>query len=436
MSDRANQLNLIPMSYKFETLQIHAGHQPDSDTLSRAVPIYQTTSYVFRDADHAAALFDLREPGHIYTRISNPTVEVFEKRIAALEGGTGALAVASGHAAQFIALNNILKPGDNLISSPFLYGGTLNQFKHSFKNLSVDVRFSLSDQVDDFEKLIDSNTRGLYVETISNPSFSIPDFEAFARLGEKHGIPLIVDNTFAGGGYLCKPIDYGANIVVESATKWIGGHGTTIAGVIIDGGNFPWDNGLFPQLTEPSPEYHGFKWFEKFKNQAFIVRARTIGLRDFGPSLSAFDAFLLLQGLETLSLRLDRQCENTLALAQYLQKNPRVENVGYPGLPEDKNHQLGKKYLSNGYGGVLTFILKGDKLVNRHLVEKFKLVSHLANVGDSRTLIIQPAATTHQQLSEAEQIAAGVHPNLFRVSVGFEHIEDIINDFDQAINQL
>lgn len=424
------------MSYKFETLQIHAGHQPDSDTLSRAVPIYQTTSYVFRDADHAAALFDLKEAGHIYTRISNPTVEVFEKRIAALEGGTGALAVSSGHAAQFIALNNILKPGDNLISSPFLYGGTLNQFRHSFKNLGVDVRFSVSDQVVDFEKLIDQNTRGLYVETISNPGFSIPDFEAFARLGEKYGIPLIVDNTFAAGGYLCRPIDYGANIVVESATKWIGGHGTTIAGVIIDGGNFPWDNGKFPQLTEPSPEYHGFKWFEQFKNQAYIVRARTIGLRDFGPSLSPFDAFLLLQGLETLSLRLDRQCENTLKLAEFLHKHPRVEKVGYPGLPGDQNHSLAKKYLSNGFGGVLTFILKGDKLANRHLVEKFKFVSHLANVGDSRTLIIQPSATTHQQLSEAEQIAAGVHPNLFRVSVGLEHIDDIIIDFEQAINQL
>ncbi|MCX6223375.1 MAG: aminotransferase class I/II-fold pyridoxal phosphate-dependent enzyme [Bacteroidia bacterium] len=398
------------MSYKFETLQIHAGHQPDSDTLSRAVPIYQTTSYVFRDADHAAGLFALTEAGHIYTRISNPTVEVFEKRIAALEGGTGALAVASGHAAQFIALNNILKPGDNLISSPFLYGGTLSQFRHSFKNLGVDVRFAVSDQPVDFERLIDSKTRGLYLETISNPGFSIPDFETFARLGEKFGIPLIVDNTFAGGGYLCKPIEYGANIVVESATKWIGGHGTTIAGVIVDGGNFPWDNGLFPQLTEPSPEYHGIKWFEKFKNQAFIVRARTIGL--------------------------DRQCENTLALAKYLQKHPKVEKVGYPGLPDDPNHPLALKYLKHGFGGVLSFILKGDKQINRHLVEKFSIVSHLANVGDSRTLIIQPAATTHQQLSEADQIAAGVHPNLFRVSVGLEHIDDIIEDFEQAIYQI
>jgi O-acetylhomoserine/O-acetylserine sulfhydrylase len=424
------------MPYRFETLQIHAGHQPDSDTLSRAVPIYQTTSYVFRDADHAAGLFELKESGYIYSRISNPTVEVFEKRIAALEGGSGALAVSSGHAAQFIALNNILKAGDNLISSPFLYGGTVSQFRHSFKNLGIEVRFAKSDRPEDFEGLIDSKTRGIYVETISNPGFSIPDIEAFARLGEKNGIPLIVDNTFAGGGYLCKPIDYGANIIVESATKWIGGHGTTIAGVIVDGGNFPWDNGNFPQLTEPSPEYHGFKWVEQFKNQAYIIRARTIGLRDFGPSLSAFDAFLLLQGLETLSLRLDRQCDNALRLANYLQNHPNVEKVGYPGLSNDPNHDMAQKYLKNGYGGVLSFILKGDKLQNRHLVEKFQIVSHLANVGDSRTLIIQPSATTHQQLSEAEQIAAGVHPNLFRVSVGLEHIADIIEDFEQAIGKL
>jgi len=424
------------MSYKFETLQVHAGHQPDSDTLSRAVPIYQTASYVFHDADHAANLFALNESGYIYTRLGNPTVDVFEKRMAALEGGVGALAVSSGHAAQFIALNNILRLGDNLVSSPFLYGGTVSQFKHTFKNLGVEVKFAETDRPADFEKLIDSKTRGIYVETISNPGFSIPDFEAFARLGEKHGIPLIVDNTFAGGGFLCRPIDYGANIVVESATKWIGGHGTTLAGVIIDGGNFPWDNGLFPQLTEPAPEYHGIKWFEQFGSQAFIVRARTIGLRDFGSSMNAIDAFLLLQGLETLSIRMERQCQNTLVLAEYLQKHPKVEKVGYPGLANDPNHHLALKYLKNGFGGVLSFILKGDKQVNRHLVEKLSIVSHLANVGDTRTLIIQPSATTHQQMSEAEQIAAGVHPNLFRVSVGLEHIDDIIGDFEQAINKL
>ncbi len=424
------------MSYHFETLQIHAGHAPDRDTLSRAVPIYQTTSYLFRDADHAAALYELAEPGHIYSRISNPTVEVFEKRMAALEGGSGALAVSSGHAAQFIALNNILRPGNNLVSSPFLYGGTLSQFKHAFKNLGVEVRFAATDRAKDFKPLIDSLTRGIYLETISNPGFSVPDFEQFSLLGTQYGIPLIVDNTFAGGGYLCRPLQHGANIVVESATKWIGGHGTTIAGVIVDGGNFPWDNGNFPQLTEPAPEYHGIPWYTRFGNQAFITRARSIGLRDFGPSLSAFDAFLLLQGLETLSLRLERQCKNALALAEWLLSHPQVEKVSYPGLTGDSNHANAARYLVNGFGGVLTFILKGSKERNRRLVEKFKLVSHLANVGDTRTLIIQPSATTHQQLSEAEQLAAGVHPNLFRVSVGVEHIEDIISDFDQAIKQL
>ncbi len=421
---------------KFETLQIHAGHTPDSDTLSRAVPIYQTSSYIFRDADHAAGLFDLTEPGFIYSRIGNPTVDIFEKRIAALENGVGAIAVSSGHAAQFLALNNILRLGDNLVSSPFLYGGTVSQFRHSFKNLGVEVRFAKSDKPSDFEQLIDEKTRGIYVETISNPGFSVPDFESFAALGSKHGIPLIVDNTFAAGGYLCRPIDYGANIVVESATKWIGGHGSTIAGVIIDGGNFSWDNGKFPHFTEPSPEYHGIPWFKQFGNQAFIVRARTIGLRDFGPSISALDAFLLLQGVETLSLRVDRHCGNTLALASWLQSHPQVERVSYPGLPGDPNHDLARKYLHNGFGGVLSFILKGDKQRNRHLVEKFSLASHLANVGDTRTLIIQPAATTHQQLSEADQLAAGVHPNMFRVSVGLEHIDDIIADFQQAISKI
>ena len=421
---------------KFETLQIHAGHTPDSDTLSRAVPIYQSTSYVFKDADHAAGLFDLTQPGYIYTRIGNPTVDVLEKRIAALEGGSGALAVASGHAAQFIALNNILRFGQNMISSPYLYGGTISQFKHSFKNLGIEVRFAASDRPEDFKSLIDGNTRGIFLETISNPGFSVPDFEKFALLCDQYQLPLIVDNTFAGGGFLCRPIEYGANVVVESATKWIGGHGTTIAGVIVDGGNFNWGNGKFPQLTEPSPEYHGIKWFEQFGNLAYIVRARTIGLRDFGPSINAFDAFQLLQGLETLSIRLERQCDNTLTLAKWLKSHPMVEKVNYPGLPEDPNHEKASKYLANGYGGVLSFILKGDKTHNRRLVEYFNFVSHLANVGDTRTLIIQPAATTHQQLSEADQLAAGVHPNMFRVSLGIEHIEDIIEDFEQALKKL
>ena len=421
---------------KFETLQVHAGQRPDTDTLSRAVPIYQSTSFVFRDADHASGLFDLTEPGYIYSRIGNPTVDVFEQRMAALEGGVGALAVSSGHAAQFVALANLLRPGDNLVSSPFLYGGTVSQFRHSFRNLGFEVRLAKSDHPDDLHREIDEKTRGIYVETISNPGFSVPDFEALASLGARYGIPLIVDNTFGGGGFLCRPIEYGANLIVESATKWIGGHGTTIAGVIIDGGNFPWDNGLFPHMTEPSPEYHGIPWFKQFGNQAFIVRARTIGLRDFGPSLSPFDAFLLLQGLETLSIRMERQCANTLELAHWLKSHPRVERVSYPGLPGDPSYLLASKYLRGGFGGVLSFILKGEKDSTRRLVEKFRLVSHLANVGDCRTLIIQPAATTHQQLSEADQLAAGVHPNLFRVSVGLEHIDDLIEDFSQAIEQI
>ncbi len=421
---------------KYETLQIHAGHQPDSETHSRAVPIYQSTSYVFKTADHAASLFNLQEPGFIYTRIGNPTVDVLEKRIAALEGGVGAIAVSSGHAAQFLALNNILQPGQNLVSSPFLYGGTVSQFRHSFRNLGIDVRFAASDRAADLETLIDEKTRGLYVETISNPGFSVPDFEKLGRVADKHGIPLVVDNTFAGAGFLCRPIRYGAHIVVESATKWIGGHGTTLAGVIVDGGNFNWHNGKFPQFTDPAPEYHGISWHKQFGNAAFIVRARTIGLRDFGPSLNAIDAFLLLQGIETLSLRMERQCENAMKLALWLGKHPNVERVSYPGLPKDPSFKLASRYLENGFGGVLSFILKGEKARNRHLVEKFQFVSHLANVGDTRTLIIQPSATTHQQLSEAEQLSAGVHPNLFRVSLGIEHIDDIIQDFEQAIANL
>lgn len=422
--------------FKFETLQVHAGQIPDPVTLSSAVPIYQTTSYVFRNADHAANLFELTEPGYIYSRIGNPTVEVFEQRMAALEGGVGALAVSSGHAAQFIALTNLLQPGTNLVSSPYLYGGTFSQFRHSFRHLGIEVRLAKSDHPDDLLREIDQNSRGIYVETISNPGFLVPDFEALATLASRFGIPLIVDNTFGGGGYVCKPIDYGANIIVESATKWIGGHGTTMAGVIIDAGNFRWENGLFPQMTEPAPEYHGIKWSKQFENQAFIVRARAVGLRDFGPALNAIDAFLLIQGLETLSIRLERQCDNAMELARWLQSHPQVERVSYPGLPNHPSHHLAKKYLSHGFGGVFSFILKGEKSQTQHLVEKFSLVSHLANVGDSRTLIIQPAATTHQQLSEKDQIAAGVHPNLFRVSVGLEHIDDLKDDFAQAFDQI
>jgi len=421
---------------KFETLQVHAGHTPDSETLSRAVPIYQTTSYVFKNAEHAANLFGLKEFGNIYTRLMNPTTDVFEKRIAAHEGGVAALAVASGHAAQFIAITNIAGSGDNLVSSPYLYGGTFNQFKVTFKNLGIEARIAADLNPDNFEKLIDDKTKAIYLETIGNPSFSVPDFEKFAALAKKHDLPLIVDNTFGCGGALFRPLEHGANIVVESATKWIGGHGSSLGGVIVDGGNFNWNNGRFPQLTEPSEGYHGLKFFETFGNLAYIIKTRVEGLRDWGPAISPFNSFLLIQGLETLSLRVERIAWNTLELAKWLKAHPKVVDVSYPGLEADPNHELAKKYLQNGFGGVLSFSVKGSLEGTKKVVESLQLVSHLANVGDVRTLIIQPAATTHQQLSPEEQLGAGVLPNALRVSVGIEHIDDIKADFEQALNQL
>ena len=425
-------------NYRFETLQLHAGQEVDPTTLSRAVPIYQTTSYVFKNSEHGANLFALKEFGNIYTRLMNPTTDVFEKRIAALEGGVAALAVASGHSAQFIALTNILGSGDNFVSTSHLYGGSYNQFKVTFKRLGINVKFVKDDKVADFEKQIDSKTKAIYLETIGNPEFNIPDFEEFGKLANKYKIPLVVDNTFGGAGYLFKPLKHGANIVVESATKWIGGHGTTMGGVIVDGGNFDWSSGKFPQFTEPSEGYHGLKFWEvfgsegPFGNIAFIIRARVEGLRDYGPAISPFSSFLLLQGLETLSLRLQRQTENALALAQWLEKHPKVEKVNYPGLQSSPYHNLAKKYLKNGFGGVFSFTIKGTKENATKFVDSLKLVSHLANVGDAKTLIIQPSATTHSQLSDSEQLTAGVEPASLRVSAGFEHIEDIKEDFEQA----
>ncbi|WP_319227906.1 O-acetylhomoserine aminocarboxypropyltransferase/cysteine synthase [Draconibacterium orientale] len=423
----------------FETLQLHAGQQPDSATNSRAVPIYQTSSYVFNDADHAANLFALKEFGNIYTRIMNPTSDVFEQRIAALEGGVAALSVASGHAAQFIALNNILDIGDNIVSSPYLYGGTYNQFKVTFKRLGIEARLTEDLEAASFEKLIDENTKAIYLETIGNPGFVIPDFDAIAAVAKKYDIPFIVDNTFAGGGYLFRPIEHGADIVVESATKWIGGHGTSIGGVIVDAGTYNWGNGKFPGFTEPSEGYHGLKYWDVFNfdgpfgNIAFITKARVEGLRDFGSAISPFNSFLLLQGLETLSLRMDRHVENTLAVAKWLEAHPKVESVNYPGLESSPSYANAQKYLPKGAGGVLSFNVKGDKDTANKVVNSLELVSHLANVGDAKTLIIQPAATTHQQLSEEAQAAAGVTPTQLRVSVGLEHIDDIIADFEQAL---
>ncbi|MXV52182.1 aminotransferase class I/II-fold pyridoxal phosphate-dependent enzyme [Pedobacter sp. HMF7647] len=429
-------------NYKFETLQIHAGQEADPTTGSRAVPIYQTTSYVFKNSEHGANLFALKEFGNIYSRIMNPTNDVFEKRIAALEGGVAALAVSSGQAAQFIALNNILQVGDNFVSSSFLYGGTYNQFKVAFKRLGIDVRFAEGDNADSFEKLIDEKTKAIYVETIGNPEFSVPDFEKLAALSRKFDIPLIVDNTFGAAGYLFRPIEHGAHIVVQSATKWIGGHGNSIGGVIVDAGTYNWGNGKFPQFTEPSEGYHGlvfndvFGFNGPFGNIQFIIRARVDGLRDLGPSLAPFNAFLFLQGLETLSLRVQRHVDNALELAKWLKDHPKVEKVYYPGLEDSPYHANAKKYLKNGFGAVLSFEVKGGKESATKLVDSLKLISHLANVGDAKSLIIQPSATTHQQLSESEQLAAGVKPNQLRIAAGIEHIDDIKADLEQAFSQL
>jgi O-acetylhomoserine/O-acetylserine sulfhydrylase len=427
---------------KFETLQLHAGQQADPTTGARAVPLYQTTSYVFNNSEHAANLFALKEFGNVYTRLMNPTTDVFEQRMAALEGGVAALATASGQASQFIALNNILQVGDNFVTSPFLYGGTYNQFKVSFKRLGIDVRFAKDDTAENLEKLIDEKTKAIYLETIGNPGFNIADFDKVGALAQKYDLPLIVDNTFGAGGYLFRPLEHGAHVVVESTTKWIGGHGTSIGGVIVDGGNYNWANGKFPQFTEPSQGYHGLVFADvfgiggPFGNIQFIIRCRVEGLRDFGPSQSPFNSWLNIQGLETLSLRMQRHVDNTLELAKWLDQHPQVESVNYPGLPSSPHHELAKKYLKNGFGAVLTFEIKGGKENAIQFVDNLKLVSHLANVGDAKTLIIQPSATTHQQLSDEDQLAAGVLPSQLRIAVGLEHIDDIKADLEQAFAKI
>jgi O-acetylhomoserine (thiol)-lyase len=427
---------------KFETLQVHAGQVADPTTGSRAVPIYQTTSFVFNSAEHGANLFALKEFGNIYTRIMNPTTDVFEKRIAALEGGVAAVAVSSGMAAQFLALTNILESGENFVASPNLYGGTHNQFKVTLKRLGIEARFAKDDSAESIEAQINDNTKAIFLETIGNPSFSIPDFEKVIAVAKKHDLPVIVDNTFGAGGYLFKPFDYGANVVVHAATKWIGGSGTSIGGVVVDGGNYDWGNGKFKQFSEPSEGYHGLVFSDvfgvnsSFGNIQFAIRARVEGLRDFGSALSPFNSFLFIQGLETLSLRVQRHVDNTLALAEWLEKHPQVEKVNYPGLPSSPHYANAKKYLRNGFGGVLSFEIKGGKEKGTAFIDSLKLTSHLANVGDTKTLIIQPSATTHQQLSDEDQAAAGVTPSSLRVSVGIEHIDDIKADFEQAFNQV
>jgi len=428
-------------NYRFETLQLHAGQQPDSATNSRAVPLYQTTSFNFNNSEHAASLFGLQEFGNIYTRIMNPTTAVFEERIAALEGGAAALAASSGQAAQFLAISTIAQAGDNIVSTSYLYGGTYNQFKVTLPRLGINVKFVEGDTAEDFAKQIDAKTKAIYIETIGNPRLNIPDIEAIADVAHAHHIPLIVDNTFGAGGYLCRPIDHGADIVTHSATKWIGGHGTSIGGVLVDSGKFDWGNGKFPVFTEPSPGYHGLKFWEvfgeggPFGNIAFAIRARVEQLRDLGPCVSPFNSFLFLQGLETLSLRVERHNQNAQKLAEWLEKHPQVEWVWYPGLESHPYHEQAKRYLrKDHFGSILVFGVKGGLEAGKTFIDNVKLSSLLANVGDAKTLVIHPASTTHQQLSEKEQHDSGVRPEMVRVSVGIEHIDDIIEDFDQALN--
>jgi O-acetylhomoserine/O-acetylserine sulfhydrylase len=424
--------------HRFETLQVHAGQSPAAGTHSRAVPIHQTTSFTFTDADHGARLFALQEFGNIYTRIMNPTTDVFEQRVAALEGGVAALATASGQAAQFLAITTLAESGDNIVSGSSLYGGTYNQFKVQFPRLGIDVRFVGTDDFEAWEAAIDDRTRALYVESIGNPAFDVPNFEKLASLAKAHGLPLVVDNTFGCAGFLVRPIDHGADIVVQSATKWIGGHGTSIGGVIVDAGKFDWFGERFKAFHSPSPGYHGLNFAEVFSpdgpfgNLAFIIRARVEGLRDWGPALAPFNAFLFLQGLETLSLRVERHCENALELARWLKTQPLVERVNYLGLEEHPHHHRARQYLHNGFGSVLTFGIKGGLEAGKRFINSVELASHLANVGDAKTLVIHPASTTHQQLSADEQRASGVMQDLVRVSVGIEHIDDIKDDFTQA----
>lgn len=426
---------------RFETLQVHAGQQPAPGTNARAVPIYQTTSYTFDDADHGARLFALQEFGNIYSRIMNPTTDVFEQRVAALEGGVAGLATGSGQSAQLITITTLAQAGDNIIASASLYGGTYNQFKVTLPRLGIDVRLVEGDDLAAFESKIDDKTRGIYVESIGNPGFHIPDFNGLSALAKKHGLPLIVDNTFGAAGYLVRPIEHGADIVVQSATKWIGGHGTSVGGVIVDAGTFDWGNGRFPLFTDPAPGYHGLNFWEtfgpssQFGNIAFIIRARVEGLRDLGPALSPFNSFLFLQGLETLSLRVQRHVDNSQVLAEWLEQHPSVAWVNYPGLADHPGHQRAKQYLRNGFGAVLSFGIRGGEAAGRRFINSVELASHLANVGDAKTLVIHPASTTHQQLSEIERRAAGVHSELIRVSVGIEHIDDIIADFAQAFDR-
>jgi O-acetylhomoserine (thiol)-lyase len=420
-------------SFGFATRALHAGQQPDSDTGARAVPVYQTTSYVFEDTAHAAALFNLQRLGNIYTRIMNPTTAVFEERMASLERGVGALAVGSGQAAQFIALSSLLEAGDEIVSANTLYGGTYTQFDVSFRRLGIQTTFVDPDNPENFRRAISPRTRVLYGETIGNPRMNVLDIAAVAAIAHEHNLPLVVDNTFASP-YLCRPIEHGADIVLHSATKFIGGHGTSIGGVIVDSGRFPWNQGRFPQLLEPSKGYHGIRFYETFGDFAYIMKARVEGLRDFGPALSPFNAFLFLQGVETLNLRMERHSSNTLKVAQFLCSHGRVAWVNYPGLESSAYRGLAQRYLPIGSGGVLTFGIKGGLEAGRRFIESLQLFSHLANIGDAKSLVIHPASTTHQQLTKEERESGGITDDLIRLSVGLEDIDDLLWDLDNALN--
>jgi O-acetylhomoserine (thiol)-lyase len=419
-------------SYHIETLALHAGQSVDSDTLSRAVPIYQTSSYVFKDSQHAANLFALKEFGNIYTRLMNPTTDVLEKRLAAMEGGVGGLALSSGQSAIYVSIFNICGAGGHIVSSNSLYGGTVTLFSQTFAKLGIDVTFVDPTEPQNFEKAIKDNTRLIYIESVANPRNNVLDYEKIAKIAHKNGLPVICDNTVMTP-ILFRPIEYGIDIVVHSCTKFIGGHGTSIGGAIVDSGKFDWTNGRYPELTEPDPSYHGAKYVESFGSLAYIIKARVQFLRDMGSCMSPFNAFLFLQGLETLHLRMPRHCENALALARWLEKQPQVSWVNYPGLESHPDYKLAKKYLPKGQGAILGFGIKGGKEAGVKFINSVKLASHLANIGDSKTLVIHPASTTHQQLSQKEQLAAGVTEDYIRVSVGTEYIDDIIADFENAL---
>jgi len=420
------------IKYRLETLALHAGQTVDSDTLSRAVPIYQTTSYLFKDTDHAGNLFALKEFGNIYTRLMNPTTDVFEKRIAAMEGGVGGLAFSSGQSAIYVSIFNICGAGGHIVSSNSLYGGTITLFSQTFKKLGIEVTFVDPKEPENFASAVKDNTRLIYLETMGNPKNDILRYEKIADIAHKNGMPVICDNTVATP-ILFRPIEHGIDIVVHSCTKFIGGHGTSIGGAIVDSGKFDWTNGRYPELIEPDPSYHGVKYVESFGAPAYIIKARTQFLRDMGSCMSPFNAFLFLQGLETLHLRMPRHSENALKLAQWLEKQNTVTWVNYPGLESHPDYKLAQKYLPDGRGAILGFGIKGGKEAGIKFINNVKLASHLANIGDSKTLVIHPSSTTHQQLSEAEQLAAGVTADYVRVSVGTEHIDDIIADFDQAL---